>query len=194
MDNTISYLKNLIADRNVASITPTSSFGVQRILRNIDFSKKQVIVEYGPGGGVFTRAILERMTPDSILIAIENNEMFANNLGAETRDSRLHIYNESAENVLAILNALEIPSVDYIISGIPFSMFPVELKDRILKATNDALNSEGSFFVYQFLFSFCGAKKDIRVKLDEHLRVASAQFEMLCVPPLRIYEAKKKLE
>jgi phospholipid N-methyltransferase len=48
--NTLYYLKNLITDIHVASITPTSRFGVEKVLEKIDFQKNKLILEYGPGG------------------------------------------------------------------------------------------------------------------------------------------------
>lgn len=51
--DTITYLKNFVRDRNVASITPTSAIGVKKVCSKIDFHKPSVIVEYGPGTGVF---------------------------------------------------------------------------------------------------------------------------------------------
>ena len=40
----------------------------------MDFDKARVILEFGPGGGVFTRHLLKQMHPDAKLIAIENND------------------------------------------------------------------------------------------------------------------------
>ena len=39
--NTLYYLKNLITDIHVASITPTSRFGVEKVLEKIDFPEDQ---------------------------------------------------------------------------------------------------------------------------------------------------------
>ena len=73
---TFIYLKNLVTDRYVASVTPTSRFGVDKVCNKIDFSKSDVIVEYGPGTGVFTTVLLKNMPKDSKLIAIERNQNF----------------------------------------------------------------------------------------------------------------------
>ena len=47
--STLTYLKNFIRDKNVASITPTSPFGVRKVCEKIDFKKRNVIIEFGPG-------------------------------------------------------------------------------------------------------------------------------------------------
>lgn len=187
------YLKNLLSDRNVASITPTSSHGVERILGKMDFERARLIVEYGPGGGVFTKALLERMRPDAQLIAIEANPSFAERLRRDlAADPRLHVIEGSAEDVTTIVAERSQWNADYIISGIPFSLFPVETKNRILERTCEVLDAEGSFLVYQFFVSFSGPKNDIKRKLAEYLKVVHSEFEWLCVPPLRIYESKLK--
>ncbi len=191
---TISYLRNFARDRNIASITPTSSFGVNRIMRGIDFKKAKVIVEYGPGLGVFTEKLLAQMHEDAMLIAIEANSHFARALSAKFEDSRAHIVNDSAENVLDILQGCNVQSADYIISGIPFSMFPVELKDRILDNTRQALSKEGRFFVYQFFGLPSKSKTDIKYKLAEHMDIVRSEVEMLNIPPLRIFEAAAAAE
>ena len=188
--STLSYLKNLAKDKNIASITPTSAFGVARVCRNIDFRTGRVFVEYGPGGGVFTRYLLSRMRPDAKLIAIEANSSFARDLSAKLADKRLSIHHDSAGNVLNLLAERGEQHADYIISGIPFSLFSPALKDAILAATKQALGERGSFLVYQFFISLNGPKSDIRKKLSEHLHIVRTDFELLNVPPLRIFEAR----
>jgi phospholipid N-methyltransferase len=39
---------------------------------------------------------------------------------------------------------------DFIISGIPFSTMPQELRDSILQTTHAVLDPDGAFLVYQF--------------------------------------------
>lgn len=192
--STFAYLKNFAKDKNIGSVTPTSAFGVKRILRAIDFDKAQVIVEYGPGLGVFTRRFLELMREDAILIAIEANTNFARGLQARFEDPRLQVVNDSAENVLAILESFGAKNADYIVSGIPFSFFPVELKDRILYNTRAALGESGRFLVYQFLTVRNKQKTDIKHKLAEHMTIVRSQYELLNIPPLRIYEAANEIE
>ena len=74
--DTLIYIMNFIKDRNVASITPTSSVGVKKVCNKIDFSQNSLIVEYGPGTGVFSKYLLRQMGEDSRLILIERNRNF----------------------------------------------------------------------------------------------------------------------
>ncbi len=187
--SSLQYFKTLIKDVNVASIAPTSGFGVNKIFKCIDFDRAKLIVEYGPGGGVITKALLKKMRPDAKLVAIETNNDFADLLEGQIDDSRFHLFRDSAEEVLDIVAQVDATVADYVISGIPFSLFEIEKKDRILKATKEVLGDDGSFLVYQFLVSPGTPKHDIKKKLNEHMHIIRSDFEMLCIPPIRIYHA-----
>ncbi|MEX0823167.1 MAG: rRNA adenine N-6-methyltransferase family protein, partial [Balneolaceae bacterium] len=78
--STLHFIKNFIKDRDVASITPTSKRCVKKVCNHIDFTKDFTLVEYGPGDGVFSRFLLEKMSPGSRLILIEANENFVKHL------------------------------------------------------------------------------------------------------------------
>ncbi len=194
---TREYLKSIVKDPLVASVTPTSKFGVNCLLKNLDFSKDMLVVEYGPGGGVITKSLLSRLTPNSKLIAIENNEIFYKALKHNLKDSRLILFLDSAENIQSILSNLykegQIASeyADVIISGIPFSMFPNEMKDKILEDTRNSLIPEGRFLVYQFLVSLTVGKTDIKLKLRQYFDMKRSHIVLRNVPPLRVFETVK---
>jgi len=197
---TRAYLKTLIKDPLVSSVTPTSIFGIKRLCDNINFREVKLIVEYGPGGGVITKYLLANMGPNAKLIAIENNKEFCTALKSSLKDDRLILVHDSAENVQEILEDFylqkKIPSnkADHIISGIPFSMFPLQLKNKILNATKHSIKSNGSFIVYQFLISLSYGKKDIKRKIREYFNVFRSVVELRNVPPLRIYECSIKTQ
>ena len=44
---------------------------VERVASKMDFSRRRVIAEYGPGEGVHSREIARRMTADSHLLLFE---------------------------------------------------------------------------------------------------------------------------
>jgi phospholipid N-methyltransferase len=136
--------------RMLGSIVPSSRFLIKQLLEPIDWKRARVIVEYGPGVGNITGKILERMRPDAVLIAIETNQSFVRFLRSSFSDGRLKVVQGSAESVDTILRQHGAAKADYIISGIPFSMFPAALRERILRKTCGALEPGGKFLVYQF--------------------------------------------
>ena len=186
--STLSYMKNFITDKYIASITPTSDFGVKKVCGKIDFSRCRLVVEYGPGTGVFTKYLLAKMGPDSLLITIERNGNFANLLRRKIRDPRAIVVNDCASNILDILQELRKPSADYVISGIPFSFLPTSLKDRILRNSFTALRPGGKFLAYQ---TFYQSNNHLKAHLDRIFDFVRVEYEMLNLPPLRIYEARK---
>ena len=190
--NTLYYLKNLITDIHVASVTPTSRFGVEKVLEKIDFQKNKLILEYGPGTGNFTEPLLKNMTENSKLIAIEKNSDFCRVLQRSIQDPRLVLFEDSAENVLDILkscNGAGDLKADCIISGIPFSLLPKKRKMAILKNTHAALKKGGKFLAYQAFFQFPDI---LKIPLEELFGDVQAQYYMFSLPPLLILEAVKK--
>lgn len=191
----IGYVQSIVKDPNVASIAPTSPNGIDCLLKNVCYSNSNLIVEYGPGGGVITKHLLENMPKDCLLLAIETNQDFVESLQREIKDERLIIKQGSAEDVETYIQELfqeeKIPSpkAQYIISGIPFSMFPLTLKNKILEATRKSLDPEGAFLVYQFLLSVPSRKHDIKKKLAEYFNIIRSDHVLKNIPPLRIFES-----
>lgn len=188
MIHTFAYVKNFLRDRNVASITPTSCFGVKRVCKKIDFDHSELIVEYGPGTGVFTHYLLKNMKNGSRLIAIERNKQFGSILRRTIQDPRVIIVNDSAENVLETLRACKESQADYIVSGIPFMWISDDIKNRILYNTRRALKKGGKFLVYQTCFQ---TDNHLKVHLERFFPVVNTRYELRNIPPLRIYEAVK---
>lgn len=185
---TLAYLKTLIVDKEVASVTPSSKFAVRSVCSHIDFNRVGTIVEFGPGLGVFTEFLLDRMPKNSRLIAIEKNEGFANKLAKKIKDPRLEVRCESAEQ---ILDFVEEGAVDYVISGIPFSMIPPVERHRILSNTAKALKADGRFLTYQVFPPPASMDKFLRKPLEDYFELVSKHYEFRNIPPLRIYESRK---
>jgi phosphatidylethanolamine/phosphatidyl-N-methylethanolamine N-methyltransferase len=187
--STFAYIRNLFSDPDIASITPTSKWAVKSICNNIDFHKRNVVVEYGPGTGVFTKYLLSKLSPDSKIILIEKNKNFVNIL-IETFQQypNVFIYNESAESVNDLLFESGEQSANYVLSGIPFSFFDGQLRDRIVSNTYSVLKDEGSFLPYQTFF-----QKDEHLKdyLKNYFDEVEDQYFLANLPPMRTYFATK---
>lgn len=182
-----NHARQLLKDSSVASIAPTTPASVRQIGQLINFAKAQVIVEYGPGDGAVTSHLLRNMKPDSRLVAIETNKNFVSVLHKRFTDDRISIVNDSAENVTAIMQKLDLPEADYIISGIPFSFIDPDTKDQIIGATASALHTSGSFIVYQALTAF-GARKSLKKAMNRHFITADRKPLLLNLPPLYVIE------
>ncbi|MFW6013540.1 MAG: class I SAM-dependent methyltransferase [Candidatus Nanoarchaeia archaeon] len=181
--STLLYVKNFLKDKDIATIAPSSSFSVKKICKKIDFSKRNVIVEYGPGDGVFTFSILKKMTPDSRLIVIEKNENFAKYLRRK-KDPRLVVIQEDAQKVGEVLEKCGEENADYVLSGIPISFFDHKGRKELMRETYSCLKPKGKFLVYQFNRK---SEKYLKRQFDR----VKKDFEILNLPPLSIFEAIK---
>jgi len=185
LSGTFSYIKNFIRDQDVAAIAPSSSFLVERVCKWIDFEEPAVIVEYGPGNGVFSEYILNHMTEDSTLVLIESNPDFVEMLDERTAgDPRALVVEDRAEHVRDILDEHDIDQVDYVVSGIPFSFLDEESTGELLSTTRDILGPDGKFLVYQ---NFNHLEDPLRAHFSEVTR----EREFLNIPPtMHAYEAR----
>jgi phospholipid N-methyltransferase len=151
LGETLLFASNFLRHPNMlGSIIPSSRFLVDLVLEPIDWSRAAVIVEYGPGVGTFTREILRRMRTDAQLVAIETNGDFVRFLQRTLPDPRLHVVQDSAAEVQAVLTRLALPAARYIISGIPLGSMPEPVRRDIAVKSRAALEAEGAFLVYQF--------------------------------------------
>jgi phospholipid N-methyltransferase len=169
----------------LGSIVPSSRFLIGEVLRRIDWRRAQCIVEYGPGVGTFTAEILRRMPADGRVIAIEMNPEFAAFLKRELTDPRLTVVEGSAADVRGILRGLGCERADYIISGIPFSTMPRQLREAVLRASRDVLAQDGAFLVYQF-------SSRVRRDLERVFGSVSRRFEPLNILPAQLFVCERK--
>ncbi|MEX0686296.1 MAG: rRNA adenine N-6-methyltransferase family protein [Balneolales bacterium] len=177
-----NYIKTFIKDKNVASIAPTSERVVRSVCEPIDFTKDLIIVEYGPGNGVFTRYLLKKMTAGSRIIVIETNHDFVAHL-RKNKDSRLSVFQDSAENVGDIMKRLGHDKADYIVSGIPFSFLNAYTKDKILLESKKLLTkNQGMFLAYQ-------TSTHLKKPLQKHFDEVWTNFKYLNIPPMCVYKA-----
>lgn len=150
-EETLLFAKNFIQHpRMLGSLIPSSRFLVDRLLSKIDWRRARTIVEYGPGVGTITAHILTRMRRNAQLIVFEMNEDFVRYLRRAFPDPRLHVVHASAEHVGRELAKLGLEGADYIISGIPYTTMPEQLRGRIMQESREALNPGGAVLVYQF--------------------------------------------
>lgn len=165
----------------VASVIPSSPALIGRVCQKFDFSRPRTIVEFGPGEGCHTRAIRRRMHPGSRLILLELDPQLAALLRQQfAGDPRIAVLNADAGLLPAALAELGVDHCDYILSGIPFSILPLDRKREILRRTFDALapGPTSAFIVYQ-------VTNELRQHATLFPRVES-EYCLLNIPPMFI--------
>ena len=164
----------------LGSLIPSSRFLIDRLLAKVAWARASTIVEYGPGVGTITAHILSRMQPSARLVVFEMNEDFVGYLKRTFPDPRLHVVHGSAENVQEELDRRRLRGADYIISGIPFTTMPVELREKIMSESRRALNPGGAVLVYQFT-------RAVLPCLRTHFSRIHQDFEPRNILPARLF-------
>lgn len=164
----------------LGSLIPSSRFLVNKVLNEVDWVHARVFLEYGPGVGTFTTEILRRMRPDAVVIALETNADFVRFLRGKIHDDRLHVVHGSAADADAALARLNLSHADYILSGIPYTTIPAEIREVILRKTHSLLHPSGAFLVYQFT-------RTVLPYLQQVFSSIEQDFEPLNVMPARLF-------
>ena len=177
MQNRWSFLREAVRNfRSTGAIASSSPALVKRLVERLPDDRPLRIVELGPGDGCVTRAILDKVHPDSSVTAFEINPTFVDFLQG-IDDDRLRVLAEGAEHI----NDHFTPgSVDYVISSLPLSMMPKEVKADILEQARHALGPDGAFFQYQYALQDYSLLKHVFGKVN-------VSFTLANLPPAFIY-------
>jgi len=162
---------------------------VRRTLERLDLAHAELVIEYGPGNGVFTREILARLPKDAQLLAIELNQGFVKHLNREIQDKRLLVVNGSADQVDRIVNEYRLPLADCVISGIPFSFYDKLAKNKLIATTSAVTKPSGSFSVYQTSPKFSPSNRSVASVMEQYYETVIAREEPFNLPPLSIIQA-----
>lgn len=171
--------------KQVGAVAPSSKFLVRSMCNKINFEEADVILELGPGTGVFTHEILKRAKKDAKIILMELNEEFYHLLIKTFDDPRIEILLQSADEIQEVLNERNIEKVDAILSSLPLTVIPKEIKAKIVSSSFEALKNNGVYVQYQYSLNAKKLLKSTFGKLD-------IGFVPLNVPPAFVYTAIKK--
>lgn len=171
--------------RELGSLTPSSRFLTREVVERIDFGTTRYVAELGPGTGVFTQAILDRLAPDGRVLAIDTNDAFVEHLRREITDRRLTVVKASAEQVDRLAAEAGWQAADAVVSGIPYSLLPPATTLAILQASRRALREGGLFVGYQY--SRMLRPHLLRVFGNVHYRAV-----LLNIPPAFVYACRSR--
>ena len=133
--------------REVGAVWPTSRWAVRDLLKMGDLARARTVVEFGVGTGVYTEEVLKQLHPEGRFLAFEIDPDLASAVGARLKDPRLRVINDSAENVG---DYLEGEKADYIVSSVPFTSLPADVRRSLLEAARHALAPDGQMLVLQY--------------------------------------------
>ncbi|MQA93822.1 MAG: SAM-dependent methyltransferase [Streptosporangiales bacterium] len=189
----LSVFLNEFARDPVATgaVAPSSAWLARQMVVPVPERGDPLVIEVGPGGGAFTRAIRKRLDGRGHHLAVELNPRFAALLTRQFPGLDL-----------AVADALELPELiaerglgkaDAVISGLPWTMFGVDKQRALLGAMAGALATEGAFTTFAYVHARWSPPAR---RFHERLREA---FEEVVVgrtvwrnlPPALVYHARR---
>lgn len=178
----MQFIQTAVRDYRVGALTRSSPYVVTEILRALP-RESRYVVEYGPGDGVVTRALLQYLPRNGQLVVIERNGEFLGEL-RRIGDPRLRVVHGDVVEHSRALWSLGIPRVDAVVSGIPCTFFDPVTREAIVRGTRTALGDRGTFIVYQYTTL-------MRPLLRKHFRSVTTRLEPINFPPYFIMRAEK---
>ena len=174
-------IKNL---KTAGTVAPSSRFLANKMLKGIDFSKTNVVVELGPGNGAITHQILKKIAPEAQLICFEVNHDFYQEL-LNIKHPQLTVLKVSAEEIETELKKIGVAKACHIVSSLPLTIIPNDISRTILVNSLKALNVDGTFIQYQYSLTYYKRLKSV------FKEAISLDFELFNFPPAFVYRCKK---
>lgn len=132
----------------VGAVTPSSRELVAAMIDSIDWARAPGVVEFGPGTGVFTAAILKALHPEADFFAIERCAKFA--AATRRRCPGVTVYESCATRVADLCQRHGMPQIDAVVSGLPWASLPVGLQTAILDNLVSVLADGGQFATFAY--------------------------------------------
>ena len=187
MNSKMMFFSNFLSNpKEVAAIAPSSKYLIRRILGHVALEDAECLVEYGPGVGTVTNALLKNMGEDAKLVCFETNQKFCKFMNENIKDDRLIVVNDGAENLENHLKRLNIGGIDYAFSGLPFTLIEPKSKKKIINKTRDMLKQGGKLLVYQQYSAMT------RKYLKIYFKNIRTELELRNMPPSYVFVCERK--
>ena len=147
----------------------------------IDYDRAKCIIELGPGTGPYTKIILKKKKSSTKYFAFEKNDDMIKILKNKFPD--IKIYNK-AEQMTEIIKKNNINCIDYIISGLPFTVLEKNIRNSILEQSYDNLEKGGKFITFQYSL-------DLYKYLKSKYSKVEIKFVPLNIPMTFVYVCTK---
>ncbi len=173
------------------AVTESSGELADLITDTADLSQASMVVEFGPGTGVFTEKILEKISDSTRAFALEVNADFVK--ATQRRCPRAVVYRDSAVNVARYLKEFGVEKCDRIICGLPWACFPHELQDQLLDTIVEVLEPGGKLLTFAYVHGlFLPAGRRFRKCLSSRFKsVTATRIVWQNLPPAFVYCAER---
>lgn len=173
------------------AVAPSSEFLAQTIVADIGLETADAVLEYGPGTGVFTSFILRALKPGAKFAAIELNPEFA--AGFQARYPAVSLFQDTVANARRICDNAGMPTVDCIVSGLPWAAFPESLQVQCLDEMMRVLKPGGRFVTFAYVHGLALSRgkrfADLLPTYFNH--IAKSDVVWLNLPPAFVYRCSR---
>lgn len=147
MKDRVKFFKTAFFNPKTGAIVRSSHYVIDDVLKLIGHQRLKQVIEYGPGDGVMTRALLKCLEAGGTLTVVEADSKFLHTLQS-IKDPRLRIIEGTIQEVSSDLKKYDIEKPDLVVSSIPFSLLKLAERERVVQYTYDILPAGGKFIVF----------------------------------------------
>lgn len=175
----------------VGALAPSSSHLAARLATVVPRVGAPVVVELGPGTGSVTTAIGYRLGGRGRHLAVEIDPVLADYLRAE--HAGVEVLVGDAVELRRLLAEQQVPAVDAVVSGLPWSLIDPAAQRAIVHATARSLAPAGCFTTFAYVHALSMSRaRQFRALLEEVFdEVLTTRTVWWNLPPAVTYACRR---
>jgi phosphatidylethanolamine/phosphatidyl-N-methylethanolamine N-methyltransferase len=143
------FIKRYLNDpKSVGGIAPSSSALAEAMVEELSPDPSDLLIELGPGTGVFTEALIATGMPQRNILLVERDPKFATML--HQMFPHADIAQADARHLKRLLHERGLTQVRQILSGLPFRSLPPTARLGIASAVGQCLAPGGVFVQFSY--------------------------------------------
>lgn len=172
-------------------MAPTSARLAERLAGVVPGTGEPVVVELGPGTGPTTVAVQHRLADRGRHLAVEIDPVLAQHVARE--HPGVEVVVGDAATLGDLLAERDIPQVDAVVSGLPWSLIRPDTQRAVLDAVARALRPGAAFTTIAYLHALSmGGARRFRALLDEVFDEVLTTRTVWCnLPPAVTYVCRR---
>ncbi|SDI37083.1 class I SAM-dependent methyltransferase [Nonomuraea jiangxiensis] len=181
----------LRAPATIGAVAPSSRRLASAVCAPIPERGEPTVVELGPGTGVFTAEIQQRLAGRGHHLAVELNEPMATLLAGRFPD--VDVVNDDAKRLGELLGQRGLPHADVVVSGLPWAAFAPQAQRDLLAAVTAAMSHGAAFTTFSYVHAIpLNSARRFRSMLAERFEeVIAGRTVWRNTPPAFVFHARR---